>query len=99
MTGAVAISTSPVSSGLTAQSSAGPGNKPGQQHERNKTDRNDARALAGSCRQVQADMPTHLIHRPARDIVPLLGGARVSFYPRSKVISSFGYALAGSALS
>ena len=29
-----------------------------------------------SCRQVQADMRTHLIHRPARDTVPPLGGAR-----------------------
>jgi hypothetical protein len=28
-------------------------------------------------RQVQADMRTHLIHRPARDIIPPLGGARV----------------------
>jgi len=28
-------------------------------------------------RQVQADMRTHLIHRPARDIFPLLGGSRV----------------------
>jgi hypothetical protein len=26
-------------------------------------------------RQVQADMRTHLIHRPARDIIPPLGGA------------------------
>src|SRR4029453_10522141 len=26
------------------------------------------------CRQVQADVRTYLIHRPARDIVPLLGG-------------------------
>src|SRR5207245_9647111 len=25
-------------------------------------------------------MRTHLIHRPARDIIPPLGGARVSFY-------------------
>ena len=31
-------------------------------------------------RQVQADMRTHLIHRPARDIIPPLGGARVSSY-------------------
>jgi hypothetical protein len=31
-------------------------------------------------RQVQADMRTHLIHRPARDIFPPLGGARVSSY-------------------
>ena len=38
------------------------------------------RGLAGSCRQVQADMRTHLIHRPARDIIPPLGGARVSSY-------------------
>ena len=29
-------------------------------------------------RQDQADMRTHLIHRPARDILPLLGGSRVS---------------------
>jgi hypothetical protein len=31
-------------------------------------------------REVQADMRTHLIHRPARDIIPPLGGARVSSY-------------------
>src|SRR4029079_46185 len=31
-------------------------------------------------RQVQADMRTHLIHRPARDIIPPLGGARVFSY-------------------
>src|SRR6201997_1985941 len=31
-------------------------------------------------RQVQADMRTHLIHRPARDIFPLLGGSRVFSY-------------------
>src|SRR5262249_12576301 len=31
-------------------------------------------------RQVQADMRTHLIHRPARDIIPPLGGAQVSSY-------------------
>ena len=30
--------------------------------------------------QVQADMRTHLIHRPARDIIPPFGGARVSSY-------------------
>src|SRR5580704_1763160 len=36
--------------------------------------------LAVSCRQVQADMRTHLIHRPARDIIPPLGGVRVSSY-------------------
>src|SRR6187402_1819267 len=30
--------------------------------------------------QVQADSRTHLIHRPARDIIPPLGGARVSSY-------------------
>ena len=29
-------------------------------------------------RQVQADMRSHLIHRPARDIIPPRGGARVS---------------------
>src|SRR5579871_3054078 len=31
-------------------------------------------------RQVQADMRTHLIHRPARDIFPPLGGFRVFSY-------------------
>ena len=31
-------------------------------------------------RQVQAIGRTHLIHRPARDIIPPLGGARVSSY-------------------
>src|SRR4030095_149245 len=30
--------------------------------------------------QNQADMRTHLIHRPARDILPLLGGSRVASY-------------------
>ena len=37
-------------------------------------------ALPSERRQVQADMRTHLIHRPARDIIPPLGGARVSSY-------------------
>ena len=36
--------------------------------------------LAVRQRQVQADIRTHLIHRPARDIIPPLGGARVSSY-------------------
>ena len=36
--------------------------------------------LAVRRRQVQADMRTHLIHRPARDIFPLQGGTRVSSY-------------------
>src|SRR5262249_25166589 len=35
-----------------------------------------ATALPSECGRVQADSPTHLIHRPARDIIPLLGGAR-----------------------
>src|SRR5277367_6384748 len=34
-------------------------------------------ALPSDWWQVQADMRTHLIHRPARDIFPPLGGARV----------------------
>ena len=38
------------------------------------------RGLTVRRRQVQADMRTHLIHRPARDIIPPLGGARVSSY-------------------
>src|SRR3954454_18217035 len=37
-------------------------------------------ALPSDGRQVQADMRTHLIHRPARDIIPPLGGARGSSY-------------------
>ena len=39
-----------------------------------------ATALPSDERQVQADMRTHLVHRPARDIIPPLGGSRVSFY-------------------
>src|SRR6516225_3963484 len=35
-------------------------------------------ALPSDRRQVQADSRTHLIHRPARDTIPPLGGARVS---------------------
>src|SRR5262249_39541214 len=34
-------------------------------------------ALPSDQRQVQADIRTHLIHRPARDIIPPCGGARV----------------------
>src|ERR1700680_3479026 len=37
-------------------------------------------ALPSDERQVQADMRTHLIHRPARDIFPLLSGTRVFSY-------------------
>src|SRR5450756_3015738 len=37
-------------------------------------------ALPSVERQDQADMRTHLIHRPARDILPLLGGTRVFSY-------------------
>src|SRR5580704_17760653 len=37
-----------------------------------------AAALPSDERQVQADMRTHLIHRPARDIIPPRGGARVT---------------------
>src|SRR5476651_2321711 len=35
-------------------------------------------ALPSVVRQDQADIRTHLIHRPARDIFPLLGGSRFS---------------------
>ena len=38
------------------------------------------RGLAVKERQIQADMRTHLIHRPARDIFPPLGGALVFSY-------------------
>src|SRR6478672_8822131 len=37
-------------------------------------------ALPSIERQVQADVRTHLIHRPARDIFPPLGGTRVFSY-------------------
>src|SRR5260370_15175633 len=37
-------------------------------------------ALPSDERQVQADIRTHLIHRPARDIFPRLGGIRVFSY-------------------
>ena len=37
-------------------------------------------ALPSDLRRVQAEVRTHLIHRPARDIIPPLGGARVSSY-------------------
>src|SRR6267142_3213919 len=37
-------------------------------------------ALRSIERQDQADMRTHPIHRPARDILPLLGGSRVFSY-------------------
>ncbi|MGO9046229.1 MAG: hypothetical protein ACLQFW_04975 [Xanthobacteraceae bacterium] len=46
-----------------------------------KTRRNNlSRGLAVKRQQVQADVRTHLIHRPARDIVPPLGGSRFSSY-------------------
>ena len=38
------------------------------------------RGLAVDGRQIQADMRTHLIHRPARDIIPPLGGSPVFSY-------------------
>src|ERR1700680_3888068 len=37
-------------------------------------------ALPSDERQVQADIRTHLIHRPARDIIPRIGGTRVFSY-------------------
>jgi hypothetical protein len=46
-----------------------------------RTRRNDLWVgLAVDERQVQADIRSHLIRRPARDIIPPLGGARVSSY-------------------
>jgi hypothetical protein len=39
--------------------------------------------LAVSCWQVQADMRTHLIHRPARDIIPPLGDRECSANART----------------
>ena len=37
-------------------------------------------ALPSDERQVQADIRSHLIHRPARDIFPPLGGTQVTSY-------------------
>ena len=45
-----------------------------------KTRWNNLMSGLADCRQVQADMRTHLIHRPARDTIPPLGGARLSSY-------------------
>jgi hypothetical protein len=45
-----------------------------------KTRWNDLMGGLADCRQVQADMRTHLIHRPARDTIPPRGGVRVSSY-------------------
>ena len=46
-----------------------------------RTRRNDLLGgLTVDWRQVQADIRTHLIHRPARDIIPPRGGAQVSSY-------------------
>src|SRR5213080_5224012 len=42
-----------------------------------KTRWNDLLGGLADRRQVQADMRTHLIHRPARDIIPPLGGSQV----------------------
>ena len=43
-------------------------------------------------RQVQADMRTHLIHRPARDIIPPLGGT--SSFLLARLILDGGHAAA-----
>jgi hypothetical protein len=46
-----------------------------------RTRRNDLLGgLAVDWRQVQADIRSHLIHRPARDIIPPRGGTRVFSY-------------------
>src|SRR5665811_1077126 len=52
-------------------------------------------ALPSDERQVQADMRTHLIHRPARDIIPPLGGARVFSYRICLPTASCHYGLPG----
>src|SRR5476649_2896139 len=40
-------------------------------------------ALPSFRQQIQADIRTRLIHRPARDIIPPRGGVRVFSYPVS----------------
>ena len=47
------------------------------------------RGLAVSLTGVQADMRTHLIHRPARDIIPPRGGTRVSRAIRQKMFVGY----------
>ena len=53
-----------------------------------------AAALRSDEQQVQADMRTHLIHRPARDIIPPLGGSR--FFSYRILISTSPHAVATS---
>src|SRR5215831_20402751 len=45
-----------------------------------KVEQSFGRPYRQSDDRVQADMRSHLIHRPARDIIPPLGGARLSSY-------------------
>src|SRR6267154_1654726 len=53
--------------------------------------------LAVEERRVQADIRTHLIHRPARDIFPPLGGARVFSYRIDLMWASCCYGFPGPA--
>src|SRR5258706_9877550 len=53
-------------------------------------------ALPSVERQVQADIRTHLIHRPARDIIPPLGGARVFLLSRLILHGPYAASLIGS---
>jgi hypothetical protein len=46
----------------------------------NEVEQSLPRPCRQTLRRVQADMRTHLVHRPARDIIPPLGGSRVSSY-------------------
>ena len=47
---------------------------------RDEVEQSIGRPCRQTRRQVQGDIRTHLIHRPARDIIPPLGGARVFSY-------------------
>ena len=73
---AAAVSMSPAGSCFSSESAPGPF----QYGIRERGGTIFGAALPSCGQQVQADIRTHLIHRPARDIIPPLGGARVSSY-------------------
>src|SRR5579863_7643630 len=67
---------------LLCRWSAGPSRHPNSPHPSSREGHHSTAGWSSSSffadgRQVQADIRTHLIHRPARDIIPPLGGARV----------------------
>src|SRR5262245_338161 len=75
------LSSTPVSMSLTgSRFSSDSAPRPFHHGIRRRGGTNLSSDVAGNVTAVQADVRTHLIHRPARDIIPPLGGARVSSY-------------------